>query len=324
MRFIRTVTLIVGALFLPVLNALAQPAFPNKPVKLVVPFATGGGTDMLGRIVAERLSTVWKQPVVVENRTGVGGIIGADYVAKQKSDGYTLLLGTASTHAVAPTYRPNLPYNVERDFVAVSEVATQPMVLVVPASLPVQSLTEFVAYAKSKNGDIPYDGSQGTAPHMAMELLAARAGIKMVLPISYRGSSAALIDIVSGQLDAGFNDVPPSVTFIKEGKLRALAVTSPTRNALIPDVPTVAESGYPGYDADVWLGLFAPAGTAPEIVEKIALDLKTALSDPGTIRKLQDGGFSPVVSSPSDFSIRVRNDIQKWGKVLNDAGIKMQ
>lgn len=324
MKLIRITALAIGVLFLPVLTAAAEPSFPDKPVKLVVPFAVGGGTDMLGRIVAERLSTVWKQSVVVENRTGVGGTIGADYVAKQKSDGYTILLGTASTHAVAPTYRPHLPYNVERDFVAVSEVATQPMVLVVPTSLPVKSLADFVAYAKSKNGDIPYDGSQGTAPHMAMELLAARAGMKMVLPISYRGSSAALIDIVSGQLDAGFNDVPPSVNFIREGKLRALAVTSPTRNALIPEVPTVAESGYPGYDADVWLGLFAPAGTPPAIVEKIAVDLKAALRDPDAIKKLQDGGYSPVASTPSEFSVRVRNDIQKWGKILNDAGIKMQ
>lgn len=324
MKPIRATLLVMGLTLFSAVSALAQEAFPNKPVKLVVPFAAGGGTDMLARIVADRLGAVWNQSVVVDNRAGASGTIGSDSVAKSKNDGYTILLGTASTHAVAPTYRPTLPYDVERDFVAVSEVATQPLVLVVPASLPAKSLSQFVAYAKSKNGDIPYDGTQGTAPHMAMELLAARAGVKMVLPISYKGSSVSLIDIVAGQLDGGFNDLPAAIPFVKDGKLRALAITSPKRNALIPEVPTVAESGYPGYDADVWLGLFAPAGTPPAIVKKIAADLKTALNDPGAIKRLETGGFSVVASSPSEFTIRVRNDIQKWRKILTDAGIKMQ
>lgn len=320
---IRATLLVMGIALFSGVSALAQGAFPNRAVKLVVPFSPGGATDMLGRIVADRLAAVWNQPVVVDNRAGASGTIGSDAVAKSKNDGYTILLGTASTHAVAQTLRPSLSYNVERDFAPISEVATSPLVLLVHPSLPAKSVSELVAYAKTQAGSIPYDGSPGTAAHMAMELLAARAGTKM-LPIGYKGSSVAMIDLVGGSLQVAFNDVPPAVPFINNGQLRALAVTSPKRIPLLPQVPTVAESGYPGYDADVWLGLFAPVGTPPEIVSKIAADLKTALTEPAARKKLEEAGFTLVASSPSEFTIRVRNDIQKWRKVITDAGIKIE
>ena len=301
----------------------AQEAYPNKVVRLVVPFAAGGGTDMLGRVVAERLGAVWKQSVIVENRGGASGTVGADSVAKSKNDGYTILLGTSSTHAVAPTLRPSLPYNAERDFAPITLVATAPFVLAVHPSIPSKSLAEFVSFAKGNPGQIPYDGTPGTAPHMAMELLSARAGIKL-LPIGYRGSSPALMDLAAGQLHAAFSDVSPSLPFIRDGKLRALAVTSPKRLALLPEVPTVDEQGYPGYDGDAWFGLFAPAGTSPEIVRKIAADLQTALNEPSARKKLEEAGFTLIPSTPSEFAARIKSDIPKWRKVITDAGIKIE
>lgn len=319
---LRAVLLALGAaLFSGVSHA--EDAYPNKVVRLVVPFAAGGATDMLGRVVAERLGAVWKQSVIVENRGGASGTVGADSVAKSKNDGYTILLGTSSTHAVAPTLRPSLPYNAERDFAPITLVATTPFVLAVHPSMPSKSLAEFVSFVKGNPGQIPYDGTPGTAPHMAMELLSARAGIKL-LPIGYRGSSPALMDLAAGQLHAAFSDVPPSLPFIRDGKLRALAVTSPKRLALLPEIPTVAEQGYPGYDGDAWLGLFAPAGTSPEIVRKIAADLQTALSEPSAKKKLEEAGFTLIPGTPSDFAARIKNDIPKWRKVITDAGIKIE
>ena len=318
----RATLLAIGlALFSAVSDA--EESYPNKVVKLVVPFAPGGATDMLGRVVAERLGAVWKQTVIVDNRGGASGTIGADSVAKSKNDGYTILLGTSSTHAVAPTLRPSLPYNAERDFAPITLVATTPFVLAVHPSIPAKSLAEFVSLAKEKPSQIPYDGTPGTAPHMAMELLSARAGIKLQ-PIGYRGSAPALMDLAAGQLHAAFSDVPPSLPFIRDGKLRALAVTSPKRLALLPEVPTVAEQGYPGYDGDAWLGLFAPAGTSPEIVRKIAAGLQPALSEASARKKLEEAGFTLIPGTPSEFAARIKNDIPKWRKVITDAGIKIE
>jgi tripartite-type tricarboxylate transporter receptor subunit TctC len=315
-------TLLVAGLALSAGLVLAQEAYPNKEVRLVVPFAPGGATDTLGRILAERLGAVWKQSVIVDNRPGASGTLGSNSVAKSKKDGYTILLGTSSTHAVAPTLRPSLPYNAERDYVPITLVATTPFVLVVHPSIPAKSLTEFVSLAKGNPNQIPYDGTPGTAPHMAMELLSTRARVKLQ-PIAYKGSALALMDLAGGQLHAAFSDVPPSLPFIRDGKLRALAVTSPNRLALLPQVPTVAESGFPGYDGDAWLGLFAPAGTSPEIARKIAADLRTALNEPNARRKLEEAGFTLIASSPSEFAIRIKTDIQKWRKVITDAGIKI-
>lgn len=323
MQPIRVILLAMGVVLSTGLSATAQEAYPKQVVKLVVPFAAGGATDLLGRVVAERLGAVWNQSVIIDNRAGASGAIGSDFVAKSKNDGYTLLLGTASTHAVAETLNPRLPYNITRDFVAISEVATSPLVLLVHPSVPVKSLSELIAFAKAKPGDLAYNGTPGAAPFMAMELLAARAGTKM-LPIAYKGSSPAMIDLVAGQLQTGFNDVSPSLPFIREGKLRALAVSSAKRIPLLPEVPTVAESGYPGYDADVWLGLFAPAGTPPHIVNKISADLRKGLFEPGARKKIEESGFTIVTSDPSQFAIRVRNDIQKWRKVIVDANIKVE
>jgi tripartite-type tricarboxylate transporter receptor subunit TctC len=323
MKFILAALVALGAALSTGQPASAQEAFPTKVVKLVVPFAAGGGTDLLARILAERLGAAWNQSVIVDNRPGAAGAIGTDVVAKAKNDGYTILLGTASTHAVGPSLIPKLPYNTQRDFVPITELATSPFVLLAHPTLKVNSVSEFVDLAKSKPGEIPYNGTTGTGGHMAMELLAARAGKVELLPISYKGSGPAMIDLVAGQLLVGFNDVPPALPFVREGKLRALAVTGTNRTPLLPQVPTIAESGYPGYDADVWYGLFAPAGTPPHIVKKIAADVRTALTEPSTRKKLEESAFAVVASSPIEFNIRVKADVEKWRKLIKDNNIKM-
>jgi tripartite-type tricarboxylate transporter receptor subunit TctC len=313
----------LGVALFAAATASAQDAYPSKVVKIVVPFSAGGSTDLLARNLAERLGESWKQAVIVDNRAGAGGVIGADAVAKSKPDGYTLLLGTVTTHAVAQTLYPKLPYNVQRDFVPITELVTIPQLLSVHPSLPVNSVQELVAYARSKPGEIAYNGSVGATPHMSMELLAARAGIKM-LPIPYKGSGLAMTDLVAGQLQASFDVVMTTLPYMQAGKLRVLAVTSAKRSPLLPQIPTIAESGYPGYESDVWFGLFAPAGTPPSIVNKISADVRTVLTEPKMRQKLEAAGFSIVASSPNQFAVRVKDDIQKWRKVITDANIKVE
>jgi len=315
-------SVLVGALFLTA-TARAQDDFPSKVVKLVVPFSAGGSTDLLARSLAERLGETWKQTVIVDNRAGAGGRIGADAVAKSTPDGYTLLLGTVSTHAVAQTLYPKLPYNVQRDFAPISELVTIPQLLSVNPALPVHSVQEFVAYAKSKPGEIAYNGSVGTTPHMSMELLATRAGIKL-LPIAYKGSGPAMTDLIAGQLQASFDVMVTTLPHMQTGRLRVLAVTSAKRNPLVPQVQTIAETGYPGYESDVWFGLFAPAGTPSRIVNKIGADVRAVLAEPKMRQKLEGAGFSIVASTPSEFTIRVKDDIEKWRKVIVDAKIKVE
>ncbi|HZR03524.1 MAG TPA: tripartite tricarboxylate transporter substrate binding protein [Burkholderiales bacterium] len=305
-------------------QGIAQEVYPNRVVKIVVPFAAGGATDVFGRLLAERLTAVWKQSVIVDNRPGASGAIGSEAVAKSKPDGYTLLLGTATSHAVAPALYPNLPYDTLRDFVPVTELATTPLVLLVHPSLPVTSLKQFVEYARAHPGAISYSGSPGTGPYMSMQLLAIRAGRLSMQSIGYKGSGPAMFDLVAGNLNAAFNDVPAAVPYVREGKLRALAVGSAKRSPLLPEVPTVAESGYPGFDTDVWLGLFAPAGTPPEIVTKIAADVRTAFSEANARKKLEEGAFSAVASTPDEFATRVKDDLQKWRNLIKEANIKIE
>jgi tripartite-type tricarboxylate transporter receptor subunit TctC len=304
-------------------SAQAEDAYPNRVVKIVVPFAAGGSTDLLARSLAERLGEGWKQAVIVDNRAGAGGVIGAEAVAKSKPDGYTLLLGTVTTHAVAQTLYPKLAYNVQRDFMPISELVTIPQILSVHPSLPVHSVQELVAYAKAHPGEVAYNGSVGATPHMSMEMLASRAGVKM-LPIPYKGSGPAMNDLVAGQLHASFDVVMTTLPYLQTGKLRPLAVTSASRSPLVPNIPTVAESGFPGYESDVWFGLFAPAGTPPVIVSKISADIRRALTEPKMRHKLESSGFAIVASSPSEFTVRVQDDIQKWRKVIVDGNIKIE
>ncbi len=301
----------------------AQEAYPGKVVKLVVPFAAGGSTDLLARSLAERLSETWKQSMIVENRPGAGGVIGSDAVAKAKPDGYTLLLGTATTHAVAQTLYPKLPYNVERDFTPVAELVTIPQLLSVHPSLPVHTVQELVAYAAARPGAVSYGGGAGTTPAMSMAMLTSRAGIKM-LEVPYQGSGPSMIALVGGHLNATFDVLMTTLPHQQAGKVRSLAVTSAKRNPLVPNIPTVAESGFPGFESSVWFGLFAPAGTPPEIIRKLGEDTRKVLTEPKFREKLESSGFEIVASTPGAFALRVKDDVQKWRKVIIDANIKIE
>lgn len=303
--------------------AAADPAYPARPVKLVVPFAYGGSTDLLARSVAEKLGELWKQPMVVENRPGGTGIIGSDMVAKSRPDGYTILMGTATTHAVAHTLYPKLPYNVQRDFTPITELVIAPQLLSVHPSLPVHSVLDLVAYAKARPGQVSYAGGTGGTPAMSMAMLNLRAGIKM-LEVPFQGSGPSMIALLGGHVDSAFDVVMTTLPHLQAGKLRSLAVTSARRHPLVPQVPTVAESGFPGFESSVWFGLFAPAGTPPEFVRKLAEDSRRILTEPRMREKLESQGFEVIASTPAAFSERVKDDIQKWRKVIIDANIKVE
>jgi tripartite-type tricarboxylate transporter receptor subunit TctC len=318
----RALVLGLAATLLAAASVSAQDAYPSKVVRLVVPFAAGGSTDLLARSLAERLTDTWKQSMIVDNRPGGGGVIGSDAVAKSRPDGYTLLLGTATTHAVAQTLYPKLPYHVERDFTPIAELVTIPQLLSVHPSMPVHTVQELVAYAAAKPGEVSYGGGPGTTPAMSMAMLTSRAGVKM-LEVPYQGSGPSMIALIGGHLNATFDVLMTTLPHLQAGKVRALAVTSARRNPLLPNIPTVAESGYPGFESSVWFGLFAPAGTPPEIIRKIGEDTRKVLNEPKYREKLESAGFEIVASTPGAFAVRVKEDVQKWRKVIIDANIKI-
>ena len=268
-------------LALPAIANAQTPAYPTKPIRLVVPFPAGGATDILAREVAKHLTETWGQSVVVDNRPGAGGNIGSELVAKSPPDGYTLEMGTVGTHAINASLYSKMPYDHVKDFVPVILVAGVPNVLVVNPSVPVNSVQEFIAYAKANPGKLNFASSgSGTSIHLSGELFKVMAGVQMT-HVPYKGSAPALQDLLGGQVQLMFDNLPPSLPQIKAGKLRALAVTSATRAPALPDVPTVAEAGLPGFEASSWFGVLAPAGTPPAIVAKLHGALMTVMKDPG-------------------------------------------
>jgi tripartite-type tricarboxylate transporter receptor subunit TctC len=299
-------------------------SYPVKTVRLVVPFAAGGSTDLLARNVAQRLNESWKQPVIVDNRPGGAGIVGSDHVAKSAADGYTLLLGTVSTHAVAATLYTKLPYDPQRSFSAITEIAYIPQLLSVHPSIPVKSVKELVSLAKARPGALDYGtAGSGSASHMAMELFNSMANIKLV-HIPYKGTGPALTDLLGGHLSLMFDVIMTSLPHVQSGKLRSLGLSGIKRSPLLPDVQTVAESGYPGYEALVWFGLFAPAGTPPDIVRRIQEETARALNTPKMRELMASQGLEVTASSPAEFSTRVASEIAKWRSVIEQAGIKLE
>src|SRR5688572_9836572 len=298
--------------------------YPVKTVRMVVPFAAGGSTDLLARNVAQRLNETWKQPVVVDNRAGGGGIVGSEHVVKSPGDGYTLLLGTVTTHAVAATLYSKLPYDIQRDFVAITEIATIPQLLSVHPSLPARSLKDLVALARARPGQLNYGtAGSGSASHMAMELFQSVAKIKMV-HVPYKGTGPAMTELLGGHLSLMFDVIMTSLPHVQSGKLRTLASSGLQRSPIAPDIPTIAESGYPGYEAMVWFGLFAPAGTPAEVARKVSEDTARVLNSPKMREILASQGLETVASSPADFATRVASEIAKWRKVIQEAGIKLE
>jgi len=293
--------------------------YPDKPVRMIVPFTPAGATDLLARLVGERLGARLGQSVIIDNRAGAGGNVGAEIAAHSPADGYTLLMGPASVYAISTTLYPKLNYDLTKDLLAVSLVANVPHVLLVGNDVPARSVAELVSVAKGKPGqlNIASQGS-GTVSHLEAELLKHMGGIDMV-HIPYKGSAPAILDLIGGRVQVMFDSIASALPFIRGGKLRAIAVAANARSSLLPDVPTVAES-LPGYDAHSWLGIFVPAGTPQPIVEKLQRELAAAIDEPKSRTRLIEAGFEPKSSTSAAFAALVSEEIEKWRPVVKMSG----
>lgn len=298
--------------------------YPTRTVRVVIGFSAGGGTDIAGRVLAQRLTEDLKQNVIVENRLGASGTIGADYVAKSPPDGYTIFIGSPTTHAVVPQLLAKPPYHPLRDFSGVSELVYSPMLLVVHPSVPAKNVKELIALARSHPGDLTFgSGGIGATPHMAGELFKLATGIKM-LHVPYKGEAPAVVDLMAGQITLVFSNMPVVLPHARTGRLRALAITSKERMKLAPEFQTVSESGVPGFEAGTWFGMFAPKATPPAIVAKLSADCKTALHAKPVENRLAEMGYAVVATNPAEFTQRMESEYAKWGKVIKAAGIRMQ
>jgi tripartite-type tricarboxylate transporter receptor subunit TctC len=314
----RTACVLAGAL-VATLPAVAQD-YPKRPIELVVPFVAGGTTDNIARLMAQRFSESWGQTVVVNNRAGGGSTIGTNAVAKAPPDGHTLLVTTIGFAINAGLQK--LPYDPIGDFTPVTELASLPLVLVVHASVPATNLQEFIALAKSKPGGWDYASSgTGTSPHLAAEMFKSMAGIELV-HVPFKGNAEAMNSLMGGHVKIYFALVPAVLQHIKTGALRAIAVTTEERLPYLPDVPTIAELGFPGYEISSWQGVFAPAGTPKDVVGKIKGELVRMLNVPEIRRRISQEGADPVGSTPDAFATRVKNEITKWTKVIKTSGIQ--
>ena len=312
-----------GALLALVATAASAQTYPTKPIRLVVPFPPGGATDILARDVAQKLTEAWGQQVIVDNRPGAGGNIGSELVAKSAPDGYTLEMGTVGTHAINASLYAKMPYDHVKDFVPVILVAGVPNVLVVNPAVPANSVAELIAYAKANPGKLNFASSgNGTSIHLSGELFKFMAGVQMT-HVPYKGSAPALQDLIGGQVQLMFDNLPPSLPQIKAGKLRALAVTSLARAPALPDVPTMAEAGLPGYEASSWFGVLAPAGTPPAIVTKLNAEIARWLATPEAKEKLSKQGANAAGGTPEDFAKHIAAETAKWAKVVKDSGAKI-
>jgi tripartite-type tricarboxylate transporter receptor subunit TctC len=305
-------------------HAQAQGSYPNHSVRLIVPFPPGGATDIMARAIAQRWSEVLGQQFVVDNRPGAGGNIGSDLVAKAQPDGYTLLMGTVGTHAINASLYPKMPYDNQKDFAPVILVAAVPNVMEVNPSVPAHNVKEFIAYVKANPGKINFASSgSGTSIHLSGELFKVMAGVDMT-HVPYKGSSPALTDLLGGQVQVMFDNLPPSLPHIKAGKLRALAVTSAVRAPALPDVPTIAESGLPGFEASSWFGVLAPAGTPRAIIDRLNAEGVKWLSTADAKEKMANLGAIAAGGSPEDFANHIRAETAKWAKVVKESGAKVE
>jgi tripartite-type tricarboxylate transporter receptor subunit TctC len=304
--------------------ALAQSEYPNRPIKLLVGFAPGGSTDIVARIVAQKLSERLGQTIVVENRAGAGGTIGADATAKAPPDGYTLTLGTTSTHAIAAGAYSKLPYNPVTDFTPISLVAITPYLLVVNPQVPARNLNEFLALAKSQPGKMNYaSAGNGTATHLAMEMLKDAAKVDVV-HIPYKGNAPADVAILAGDVQAVFGSMPALLQNAKANKVRPLAVGTAMRSPALPDVPTVAEQGYPGFEAALWLGIMGPANMPKPVVDRLHKEIAAIVATPEFKAAMDANGAEPIASkSPEEFREMLRGQVDKYGKITKAIGIKL-
>ena len=298
--------------------------FPDHPIKIVVPYPPGGTTDLLARAIAPRLGERLRQTVIVENRAGAGGVIGAQAVAKSAGDGYTLLFGTVATHGILPVLQKPAPYDALRDFAPITLVARTPNVLVANPQVPVKNLAELLALARAKPGTVNFGStSQGGSPHLSGELMKSLAQIDIV-HVPYKGGGPMLIDLMGGQIQVGFDNLPSSIQHIRAGKIRALAVTTAKRWPGAPEIPTMAEAGIPGYEASAWFGLLAPAATPKAVVELLKKHVTAILRLPDVEKMFLELGAEPVGNTPDEFDKLIAAELQKWAKAVAATGVKLE
>ena len=303
--------------------AQAPASYPNRPIKLVIPFPPGGPLDIVGRTIAQKVTEAWGQSVVVDNRPGAGGNIGGDIVAKSAPDGYTILMGALSTHAVNPSLYAKMPYDAVADFAPITLVAVTPNVLVVNAALPVNSAKEFITYAKANSGKLAFgSGSNGSAGHLAGELFKVDIGAE-IIHVPYKGGAPATQALLAGDTQFMFDNLANAMPQVKAGKLKALAVTTAQRSKLAPELPTMAEAGLQGFDISTWFGLFAPAGTPRDIIAKWNAEVAKILNSPEMREKLVAQGAEPTPMTPEQFAAFVQSEIAKYAKIVKASGAKV-
>jgi tripartite-type tricarboxylate transporter receptor subunit TctC len=315
--------LFVGLLALIAVQTASAQSYPNRPVKVLVGFTAGTAPDLAGRILADRFAEVLGQPFVIENVQGAGGNIATDRVAKAAADGYTLLMGGNSTLVINPSLYETLPFDPQKDFAPISQVFIAANVLAVPTAVPAKSVAELVALAKAEPGKLSYaHAGVGTSQHLAAELFKYMAKVD-VTAIAYRGTTAFIPDLLAGRITMSFANIVNVLPLAREGKLRALAITSIKRSPLAPELPTMAESGFPGFEAVPWFGLVAPANTPKDIVDRLHGETVKALAMPVIRKKFDELGLEPIGNTPAEFAAVIRKEIPEWAKVIRDAGIRL-
>jgi tripartite-type tricarboxylate transporter receptor subunit TctC len=318
-----TLAACLAAALLPIAG-LAQSGYPNKPVTLVVPFPPGGGTDIAARVVATRLTAKWGQSVVVENKAGAAGIVGADYVAKARPDGYTLLIGNVGTQSINPSLYAKLPYNPDTAFAPVSLICELPFVLMASPNFVPKTPKDLVALAKADPDKVTFASSgSGGSPHLTAEIFQQATGAKL-MHVPYKGGGPAMTDLMAGHVNLLFASILEGSGHIKSGKLKALAVTSAARSPALPDVPTLAESGVTGAESGSWVALLAPAGTPPALIERISADIKDVVSQPDVRSQLVSQGATPQSTTPVQLQALIDADKLRYGKVIRDKGVKVE
>lgn len=298
--------------------------YPSRPVRMIVPFPPGGSTDIMARVVAAKLTEKLGQQVIVDNRGGAGGTIGMNIAAKAAPDGYTLMMSTSITHTVGVSLYNKLPYNVLTDFAPITLAASVPLLLVVNPAVPAKSVKELIALAKAKPGQLNYASpGNGTSGHLAAEMFKSMAGVDIV-HVPYKGGGPAIVDVIGGQVQMLILSAVATLPQVKTGKLKALALTSLTRSADLPDIPTVSESGLPGYEVVLWYGTFAPAKTPAAIITRLNKEVVSIMQSPDMRERLAKEGGRPVGNTPEEFQEIVKADVAKWAKVVKEAGIKVE
>lgn len=298
-------------------------SYPSKPIHIVVTFTSGGAPDTLARLIGERLTDAWGQPVIIDNKPGAGGNLGSDFVAKSAPDGYNIVVGTVGTHSINGALYQTMPYDMVKDFAPITLLASTPNMLVVNNDLPAKTLKEFIALGK-KEGKMSFASSgSGTSIHVSGELFKTMTGIDMT-HIPYKGRATAIPDVLGGRVTMMFDNMPSSLPLVREGKLRALGVTSLNRSAAAPEIPTLSEMGLPGFEAVSWFALFAPAGTPKPIIDKLQAEVSKIIKSPAIAKRLTDIGLEPIGSTAEQLSAHQRAEISKWAKVVKDSGAKVE